>query len=428
MKNQNYVSVRIKTLNTQQAIGQINHDTRFVKVNHIRNNNQNIFYDANYKPIITNETKIIKNRYNSNIQKQKEIYKNNFKQTSQLKNNAISGVITFSNAMIEDLKNNEEKFIENTKTNIKNICDSLGVDLIYFTIHTDEKTPHIHFMTNNFDSNNGKGKSKELFQNKEKLRQLQNDSGSIWQNFGAGYSRGISKSITKKNHYSVLDGHKKEIEEIISQQKEQIENLKKKRDEIKSTDISLNEKKEKYNKITQQQNKLRESIKTLKTTLKNLKSEVIKDTNEIIASIPLFGNGGDATKKLIQQKLLKKHKQEIINQNNQNEDISFYKNQTQNLTNKLSQINQKTTKLEELNNNHTKTIANLNNSIKTYKSNIKILEQKYNFNYINVLEQLSEDAQLQYNKQLKNNQIKEQQLEDLTKQLKNRITPNTPSL
>ena len=46
MINNNYVSVRIKTLNTQQTMGQINHDTRHKKVDYLRNNNKNIFYNS----------------------------------------------------------------------------------------------------------------------------------------------------------------------------------------------------------------------------------------------------------------------------------------------------------------------------------------------------------------------------------------------
>jgi methylaspartate ammonia-lyase len=226
----------------------------------------------------------------------------------------------------------------------------------------------------------------------------------------------------------VLEGHEREIKEIISKQKEEIEDLKKKRNEVKATDISLNKKKEKYNQITQQQNKLRQNIKTLKITLKNLKSEVVKDTNEIIESIPLFGTGGDATKKLIQQKLLKKHKQEIINQNNQNEDISFLKKETQKLEEKLSQNTSKTHQIEELNDNLSKTIANLENSIKTYKNNIKKIEHNSTFNYISELEKLKEQSELQYNKEQKDSQIKKQQLKDLTKLFNKKITPSSPSL
>jgi len=75
-----------------------------------------------------------------------------------------------------------------------------------------------------------------------------------------------------------------------------------------------------------------------------------------------------------------------------------------------------------------KTITNLENSIKSIKNNIKQIELNSTFNYISELEKLKDKSDLQYNKQQKESQIKNQQLNDLAKSLNKKLDSLSPTL
>ncbi|MEA3387376.1 MAG: hypothetical protein U9Q66_03175 [Patescibacteria group bacterium] len=199
-------------------------------------------------------------------------------------------------------------------------------------------------------------------------------------------------SVTSKNHYSVLEGHKKEIEETIATYQIKLKELKDLRNQLQQIDLDITQKKEIYNQITQQQKKVREYIQSTKTTLKQLKNDIGKDTDKIINSIPTFrfGQNDEELKKIIKQILYKNHKREISAVKDKNEEITQLKKSNQELKENISQIDTKTTQNEDLIKNQYKTITKLENTLKIKKNNIKILEEKLNFNYLEELEKIKQ--------------------------------------
>lgn len=391
------VSIRIKPLNQNQALGQIKHDIRLKQPNYLRSKEKDnfVFFDGN-EVLQNNDDNekinqlftILKEKNNNSRQEHIKISeaqtKRKFQKTTK---SVISGIITFSKTMQEDFKNNKELFFQNMQDTLKDIETTLKTKVLYSVLHLDEKTPHIHFMLENFDRKNGKTIQRNI--DKNALSNLQDLVGKKWGNMD--YNRGIKKEITKKSYYSVLVGHKKEIEEIENNLKKEIELLKEKRKEITNLDLDINAKKIEYKKISEEQEILRKELKEIRETKAKLGEQIKNDTSKIIEnSQGVFSIDKEKLNKEIKKVLIKysKVKTQILDLDilksevkNKDLEIEKLKNEVKNKELELikeyeenNDLNDKLDKFIIVKNLQNKNIETLENSLN--EANFKIQQQE----------------------------------------------------
>ena len=255
----NTVSIRILGATTSKTINQLSHDLRVKKVNYLKSEKQKnlfilenkniIFSQKETDPILFNK---LKEKINVSAKEQKEIHEKAIRQKSQIRNYFINGIITFSTDMKKDFFLQQKKFKELAKKTLDDICKKYGIKLLHFTIHLDEKTPHIHFTFENV--NRTTGRSVQRYITKSDLRVMQTETAKHWEEMG--YKRGEENS--KSKHYSVSIGH----------QKEELENLKReiqrRKKEVKAQDIESSHKKLELDKLDDILKETRIKIKEVK--------------------------------------------------------------------------------------------------------------------------------------------------------------------
>jgi chromosome segregation ATPase len=338
----------------------------------------------------------------------------------------INGVFTFSEKLKNDYDNKKitkEEFLKSGIDLVNDISKKMNSEVLYLSLHLDEKTPHFHFHLKNFDS---EGKS-IFFKNRdrENLSNLQNLGEKHFKKYGI--KRGIKKEVSQINNVSLKKYWEKEIttqknkfEEIINQQKTEIENLKDLRKETTKTDKENKEKKEIYNQISQRQNELRECNKKLKTNIRNLKKDTLKDTEDILKNIPYVGKGGEDLKKFIKQKLYKNHRKEISTINTQNNELLNYKKETTQLKENINQRETELNQTKETIKNQSNTIMELEKSLNIIKNNINTIEEETNFNYIKELENIKGKEEIK----IINKNKKDIEFKDFKKSLSNKVNRN----
>ncbi|MDD5400811.1 MAG: plasmid recombination protein [Sulfurimonas sp.] len=283
-----HVSIRINSIDNLQATGQIKHDIRVNQPHYLRNKERdNIIYidghiisqNDNDEDKISQLYEYLKKVKNKSRQDHIKISEEKTKRRFQFNTkSAIAGIITFSPTMSEDYQKNPELFLEIMKETLAEIEKTLNTNIIYAVIHRDEKVEHIHFMGENFNRETGKTIQRNI--NRENLSFLQDLSGEKWGVMG--YQRGIKKDISGRKYYSVLEGHKKEMEEIEQDLKQQLQNLKDRRLELSKIDMDLIGKKAQYQDITEQQTKIRDDIKTIKSTKQKIAEQIKQDAQVVI--------------------------------------------------------------------------------------------------------------------------------------------------
>ena len=384
----NTVSIRIKGNSTSKSCNQLAHDMRIKSVDYLKSETQKNLLVAKDENIIfsqskTNQDKFLelKNIMLKSAEEQKQIHEKSIGQKSQVKNYFIDGIITFSSDMKKDFWDNQDKFRKLAKDTLDDISKKYGIKLLHYTIHLDEKTPHIHF---NFENiNRSTGKSVQRYITKLDLKQLQTDVGKRWEEMG--YKRG--KENSKAKHYSVAIGH----------QKEELENLKKQiqaqKKLIKQQDISSQEKKEELDQLDIVLKRTRTKIKEIKS-LTVLDRQIDQDIDQLIKdSKGLFKLDEDDLRfnlkkklmeysksdfKSLQEQNLKKQVITLENQNNELiDDYNALADGYESLRKSNKQLKQNSEDLLELKNIN----QNLEEENQELKSDIQELEKIYKFNY-----------------------------------------------
>lgn len=228
----NFINIRLETNNRTKTKNDLKHNLRVVNSLSKENDNKNFYYDkdANEK----NNLELYKIVKNNEIKLEKELDKLVFERTKRhLRNNKthlINGVITFSEEQRENFKNNVldiKKIKENTLETLKDICKKYKTEILYFVLHLDEKTPHVHFHLKNFDD-----QGFSIFQKIKTKENLSNLQDIAFENFkNMNIQRGIKKDekLNKYDHISIKKFHEEErrkIREEIKQLREVYKNEK----------------------------------------------------------------------------------------------------------------------------------------------------------------------------------------------------------
>lgn len=212
--------------------------------------------------------------YKEEIEKIKADYQEHYKRKppSNLKP-FINGLLTFSQTMQEDIKTIEPKRLLKIVKDF--LLEEFG-EVLHYSIHLDETTPHIHFICHNWNFKTHKTHSKtldkQLKENELRQSYQQDRLDSHFKKNNIDYNRGDIRSIKqKKNEVKTYQEYTKELEN----------NLKEKEKKIKELEHKIEDMKAKGQEI---QNNLNSEIKELKTTKQNLELDFLKiiDAFEII--------------------------------------------------------------------------------------------------------------------------------------------------
>lgn len=287
-KLKNFINVRIETSNHEKEIVDVKHNVREVESKGQINN------DKNYHFILNDDNKFQSmdeegcyDRLSPKLRELRKEHSDLFKENNPTKirnrNSTLLGVvITFSEKIEKDYNDGEldkKQFIKDGKDTLLRIAKQLDTELLYFSVHFDEKTPHFHAHFKNFDE---KGSSVSFkHRTKDKLSILQ-DIGfkGFHKNFGV--DRGIKKSSDHnvqnqklKVHYEkekakMVDEYNKGILDLQNKLKQLNKDLKVKRKEFSNYEMENDEiKKQQYSKITKQQKQIRQfqdEIRILKSS------------------------------------------------------------------------------------------------------------------------------------------------------------------
>ena len=324
----NFINVRVQSYNYKKQYDLLRHNFRHKKDSLSQiNEKPNFFIGPNGKLLEidnTNKKKIydiVSKEYQKDRTKHNEIYKAKHKRNLRdFQSTWTDGVLTFSEAIHQDLGNKytQEDLIKVATSCANDIAKKYGTQLIYLTLHMDEKTPHFHFSLKNFD-NNGLSLWKKN-QNKEFLSQLQDIAFEHFKELGM--QRGISKDITGKKYETTKNYHiRKEMElrdKVLNTQanydklqKEVEKDLKSlytevnlKKNEVKDLRSNYDRTSQEYKNLTivfkqlqQEEKTLREKVRELKEIdnldnyLKDLKQDIRKIVNSNVEQVdPLIGS------------------------------------------------------------------------------------------------------------------------------------------
>lgn len=229
----NYVQVRYQTSSSFSKNSA--HDLRNNKVDYLRND---MFHNKYKNYNSENDAKKLNAHAKILEQKFKELYKKRVGRNPQVgKASAFNtGIITLSNSINEKLANEEisrteldKHFKKAIKDQIKLIKSLTGTEpeLIYFSIHYDEKTPHAHFVITNYDEE-GRSLAHKM-KDSQKLSRCQDKVGESFRDLG--FIRGEIKATTNAKHKNIRQMHEQENKELeakkLAAQKELKELIKK---------------------------------------------------------------------------------------------------------------------------------------------------------------------------------------------------------
>jgi hypothetical protein len=419
----NFINVRVQSYNYKKQYDLLRHNFRHKKDSLSQiNEKPNFFIGPNGKLLEidnTNKKKIydiVSKEYQKDRTKHNEIYKAKHKRNLRdFQSTWTDGVLTFSEAIHQDLGNKytQEDLIKVATSCANDIAKKYGTQLIYLTLHMDEKTPHFHFSLKNFD-NNGLSLWKKN-QNKEFLSQLQDIA---FEHFKAlGMDRGVSKDITNKRYETIQKYHiRKEMElrdKVLNTQehydkvqKEVEKSLKAlyaevnlQKNEVKDLRSNYDRTSQEYKDLTivfkqlqVEEKTLREKVRELKEidNLDNYLNDLKKDISKIIKSNvekvdPLIGNSR------IEVKNINKMYSELVSK------IS------EPLHSKVKEVEEKDKTIEKLKEDivvKDKEIAQKDTKIKDLTQTTKQLESAFMVNY-KQLEAIKKDFKTKVANQIK---------------------------
>jgi hypothetical protein len=294
IKLKNFVNVRIQTSNHTKELNDIKHNLRKNASLSAEENNTK----KNFHYVRNNETqkwekfndgagydKLV-NQLSYHRKQHNKLFKEKNKRNVRDRNATfLNGVITFSEKMEKDFKENNidnKLFVNDTLKTIKMLEKQLETECLTFSIHRDEKNIHIHFTMLNYDNQGNSIYYKN--RTKDKLSVLQ-DIGFKGFKDNWGIERGISKdkpvkNVSLKEYYEkekakVINNYNKDIQDYKEEHKTLIEQTKKLRNEVSSLNLSNEEKKELHSQISSNQ----KLIRSLRSEISSLEKDN-KEMNE----------------------------------------------------------------------------------------------------------------------------------------------------
>ena len=142
-----------------------------------------------------------------------------YKGKRKIRNDAVrylNHVLTGSHEDMKEIFKDKDKSQKWLNENYKFACQEFGHEnIVRFTLHLDEKTPHIHCVTVPL-TEDGKLSAKEIMGNKKVLRERQDKYADMMKSFGL--DRGIGgtgiKHETQQQYYKRIEDAKKEAENM----------------------------------------------------------------------------------------------------------------------------------------------------------------------------------------------------------------------
>jgi hypothetical protein len=130
---------------------------------------------------------------------------------------AVGVMLTGSHEQMKRIESDPKLFNEWKQKNYEFTCEKFGMsNIVRFSVHRDEKTPHIHCVFVPITEEGGLS-AKSYTGGKEQLQAYQDDYVKVMEKFGL--SRGISKEITQEAHISTSDYYRetnKLIQEVAT--------------------------------------------------------------------------------------------------------------------------------------------------------------------------------------------------------------------
>ena len=126
---------------------------------------------------------------------------------------AVGVILTGSNAQMKEIEKRGE-MEDWVKENFKFAQDKFGSEnLVRFTLHMDERTPHIHCVFTPIDEN-GKLRYKSFFDGKKDLTKFQDDYARQMEKFGLerGLRNSRAKHTTTREYYKLINSAAEDFE------------------------------------------------------------------------------------------------------------------------------------------------------------------------------------------------------------------------
>lgn len=132
--------------------------------------------------------------------------KRGYKKQKAIRHDAVLAVgvmLTGSHEQMKKIESDPNLFNEWKQENYEFACEKFGMsNIVRFSIHRDEKTPHIHCVFVPITKEGGLS-AKSYMGGKEQLQAYQDDYVKVMEKFGL--SRGISREITQEAHIPTSD-------------------------------------------------------------------------------------------------------------------------------------------------------------------------------------------------------------------------------
>ncbi len=136
---------------------------------------------------------------------------------------AIGVMLTGSHEQMKKIEDDKEIFKQWKEANYKFACEQFGErNIVRFSVHRDEKTPHIHCIFVPITKEGGIS-AKSYMNGKDHLKSYQDQYGKVMEKFGL--SRGVSKDVTQEVHISTSDYYR-ETSKIIREAATKTEQIK----------------------------------------------------------------------------------------------------------------------------------------------------------------------------------------------------------
>jgi hypothetical protein len=119
---------------------------------------------------------------------------------------AIGVILSGSHEQMKEIESNQKLFDQWKQANYQFASENFGMsNIVRFSVHMDEKTPHIHCVFVPITKEGGLS-AKSYMNGKDHLQAYQDDYGKAMEKFGL--SRGLSKEVTQEVHISTKDYYK----------------------------------------------------------------------------------------------------------------------------------------------------------------------------------------------------------------------------
>lgn len=136
---------------------------------------------------------------------------------------AVGVMLTGSHEQMKKIESDQELFNQWKEANYKFACEQFGErNIVRFSVHRDEKTPHIHCIFVPITQEGGLS-AKSYMDGRDRLKLYQDQYGKAMEKFGL--SRGLSKDITQEVHISTSDYYR-ETSRIIREAETKTEQIK----------------------------------------------------------------------------------------------------------------------------------------------------------------------------------------------------------